>query len=72
MSVGLGKLKVIERTETMEKELIFRTSELLKNLQANRGFSNSEAYAYAFGYAWAMLTDADRLKLIEVSQRDEN
>ena len=72
MSVGLGKLKVIERTEIMEQELIFRTSELIKNLQANRGFSNSEAYAYAFGWAWAMLTDADRLKLIEVSQRDEN
>ena len=72
MSVGLGKLKVIERTETMEQELIFRTTEVIKNLQANRDFSNSEAYAYAFGWAWAMLTDADRLKLIEISGREQN
>jgi hypothetical protein len=53
-------------------EPLFRTDELIKNLMANRDFSNSEAYAYAFGYAWAMLTDADRLKLIEVSEREQN
>ncbi len=53
-------------------EPLFRSDELIKNLMANRDFSNSEAYAYAFGYAWAMLTDADRLKIIEVSQRKEN
>ena len=56
----------------MEKELLFRTEEVIQNLMANRDFSNSEAYAYAFGYAWAMLTDADRLKLIEVSEREQN
>ncbi len=56
----------------MEQELIFRTTEVIKNLQANRGFSNSEAYAYAFGWVWAMLSDADRLKLIEISGREQN
>ena len=53
-------------------EPLFRTSELIKNLMANKDFSNSEAYAYAFGWAWAMLTDADRLKLIEISGRGQN
>jgi hypothetical protein len=56
----------------MEQELIFRTTEVIKNLMANKDFSNSEAYAYAFGWAWAMLTDADRLKLIEISGREQN
>ena len=56
----------------MEEKLIFRTTEVIKNIMTTRGFSNSEAYAYAFGYAWAMLTDADRLKLIEVSEREQN
>lgn len=53
-------------------EPLFRTDELIKNLMANRDFSNSEAYAYAFGWAWAMLSEADRAKLIEVSKREEN
>jgi hypothetical protein len=56
----------------MEEKLIFRTSEVIKNIMTTRGFSNSEAYAYAFGYAWAMLSDKDRLKLIEVSEREQN
>jgi hypothetical protein len=56
----------------MEEKLIFRTTEVIKNLMANKEFSNSEAYAYAFGYAWAMLSDKDRLKLIEVSEREQN
>jgi len=53
-------------------EPLFRTNEVIKNLMANKDFSNSEAYAYAFGWAWAMLSDKDRLKLIEVSEREQN
>jgi len=56
----------------MEKELLFRTEEVIQNLMANRGFSNSEAYAYAFGWAWVMLSEADKAKLIEVSEREQN
>lgn len=56
----------------MEKELLFRTEEVIQNLMANKDFSNSEAYAYAFGWAWAMLSEADRTKLIEVSERKQN
>jgi hypothetical protein len=54
----------------MEEQLMFRNSEVIKNLMANKNFSNSEAYAYAFGWAWAMLSDKERLKLIEVSERE--
>jgi hypothetical protein len=56
----------------MEEKLIFRTSEVIEKLMANKNLSNSEAYAYAFGWSWAMLSDKDRLKLIEVSEREQN
>ncbi len=71
MSVGLGKLNT-SKGKLMEKELLFRTEEVIQNLMANRGFSNSEAYAYAFGWAWVMLSEADKAKLIEVSEREQN
>ncbi len=71
MSVGLGKLNT-SKGKLMEKELLFRTEEVIQNLMANRGFSNSEAYAYAFGWSWVMLSEADKAKLIEVSEREQN
>lgn len=71
MSVGLAKLDT-SKGKLMEKELLFRTEEVIQNLMANKGFSNSEAYAYAFGWTWVMLSEADRAKLIEVSGREQN
>lgn len=48
----------------MEK-LIFRTDEVIENIRNAYGFSVSEAYAYAFGYAWSLLSDEKQLLLIE-------
>ena len=47
-----------------------RSDEVIQNLMANRGFENSQAYAYAFGYCWAMLSETQQLKLIEMSLKD--
>ena len=48
----------------MEKETIFRSSDIIKNIQNGKGLDNSGAYAYAFGWCWAMLSEENRLILI--------
>ena len=47
---------------------INRSSEVIANLKkANNGKSDM-AYAYAFGYAWAMLSEKDRIKMLELAE----
>jgi hypothetical protein len=47
---------------------INRSSEVIANLKkANNGQSDM-AYAYAFGYAWALLSETDRNKMLEIAQ----
>lgn len=49
---------------------ILRSDEVIQNLIANRGFDRSAlAYAYAFGTAWAMLNEKQRLEVIKMSEQ---
>jgi hypothetical protein len=48
----------------MANKTIHRNSEVIKNIQNGKGLSNSEAYAYAFGWCWAMLSEKNQLILI--------
>jgi len=55
---------------------INRSNEIIKNLQlANDQIESHYAYPYAFGWAWAMLTDEQRdqmLKLAEQKAKENN
>ena len=48
----------------METPIYLRTDEVIENLRNAKGFGVGEAYAYAFGYAWSMLSEVDQLKMI--------
>jgi len=53
----------------MSERTLFRSDEVINNIKNGKGFSISEAYAYAFGYAWAMLDDETQLLLIEKTEK---
>jgi hypothetical protein len=48
----------------METPIYLRTDEVIENLRNAKGFGVGEAYAYAFGYAWSMLSEVDQLLMI--------
>ncbi len=48
----------------METPIYLRTNEVIENLRNAKGFGVGEAYAYAFGYAWSMLSEANQLLMI--------
>jgi hypothetical protein len=48
----------------MKTPTYLRTDEVIENLRNAKGFGVGEAYAYAFGYAWSMLSEVDQLKMI--------
>jgi hypothetical protein len=51
---------------------INRSSEVIANLKkANKGQSDM-AYAYAFGYAWAMLSEKERNRMLELAEQKAN
>ena len=51
---------------------INRSSEVIVNLKkANNGDSDM-AYAYAFGYAWALLSEKDRNKMLTLAEQKAN
>ena len=47
---------------------INRSGEVLDNLKKAHSGKSDIAYAYAFGYAWALLSEAERTKLLEIAQ----
>ena len=47
---------------------INRSSEVIANLKKAHSGKSDIAYAYAFGYAWAMLSEKDRIKMLELAQ----
>jgi hypothetical protein len=50
------------------KPTINRSSEVVANLKKAHSGKSDIAYAYAFGYAWAMLSENDRIKLLEMAE----
>lgn len=50
------------------KSTINRSSEVVANLKKAHSGKSDIAYAYAFGYAWAMLSENDRIKLLEMAE----
>lgn len=48
----------------METPLYLRTEEVIENIRNAKGFGVGEAYAYAFGYAWSLLSDENQLLMI--------
>jgi hypothetical protein len=47
---------------------INRSSEVVANLKKAHSGKSDIAYAYAFGYAWAMLSENDRIKMLELAE----
>ena len=47
---------------------INKSSELIENLKAS-GKSNDTVYAYAFGMAWAWLTDKQREQVLQSAEK---
>jgi hypothetical protein len=47
---------------------INRSSEVIVNLKKANDGKSDMAYAYAFGYAWAMLSEKERVKLLELAE----
>lgn len=51
------------------KPTINRSHEVIANLKkANNGQSDM-AYAWAFGYAWAMLSEKERNRMLELAEQ---
>mgnify|MGYP007043780807 FL=1 len=50
------------------KSTINRSSEVVANLKKAHSGKSDIAYAYAFGYAWAMLSEKERVKLLELAE----
>jgi hypothetical protein len=53
----------------MSERTLFRSDEVINNLRNGKGFTIGEAYAYAFGYAWAMLDEKSQLLIIEKTEQ---
>lgn len=49
-------------------DTINRSSEVIVNLKKANDGQSDMAYAYAFGYAWAMLSEKERVKLLELAE----
>lgn len=49
-------------------DTINRSGEVIANLKKAHSGKSDIAYAYAFGYAWAMLSETERVKLLEIAQ----
>lgn len=47
---------------------INRSSEVIANLKKAHSGKSDIAYAYAFGYAWAMLTEKERTVLLTMAE----
>ena len=54
------------------KSTINRSSEVVANLKKAHSGKSDIAYAYAFGYAWAMLSEKDRIKMLELAETKVN
>jgi hypothetical protein len=63
MSVATAIIN-LSKGKLMETPTYLRTEEVIENLRNAKDFGLGEAYAYAFGYAWAMLSEVDQLKMI--------
>jgi hypothetical protein len=50
------------------KSNINRSNEVIDNLKKAHSGKSDIAYAYAFGYAWALLSETDRNKMLEIAQ----
>ena len=66
MSVATDSILVIKERTTMSN--IHRSSEVIENLRASNGFDS--AYPMAFGYAWALLSEKNRLRVIEFAKKE--
>ena len=51
---------------------INRSHEVIANLKKAHYGKSDMAYAYAFGYAWAMLTEKERARLLEIAEGKAN
>jgi hypothetical protein len=51
---------------------INRSNEVIQNLKLAHNGKSDIAYAYAFGYAWAFLSENERTKLLEMAERKAN
>jgi hypothetical protein len=49
-----------------------RSDEVLSNLKTAYDGNREIAYAYAFHYAWALLSEKSRQQLLKVSERKAN
>ena len=50
------------------KDTINRSGEVIENLTIAQG-DRRYAYAFAFGFAWSMLSEKNRKELLKVSER---
>jgi hypothetical protein len=53
-------------------DTINRSDEVLSNLKTAYDGNREIAYAYAFHYAWALLSEKSRQQLLKVSERKAN
>ena len=51
---------------------INRSHEVIANLKKAHSGKSDIAYAYAFGYAWAFLSEKERTKLLEMAEQKAN
>ena len=63
MSVATAILN-LSKGKLMETPTYLRTEEVIENIRNAHDFGLGETYAYAFGYAWSMLSEVDQLLMI--------
>ena len=68
---GLGYNSNTNKGQEMTSN-INRSGEVIQNLKTALDGNSNYAYSYAFGYAWAMLTEKERTKLLELAERKAN
>jgi hypothetical protein len=50
----------------MRNENLYKSGDVIANLK--KGLGDVAAYPYAFGYAWALLTEKQRKELIKIAE----
>ena len=53
-------------------DTINRSSEVIANLKKVYHGDTNLSYAYAFGYAWAMLSEKERWRMLELAEQKVN
>ena len=53
------------------KDTINRSGEVIENLTIAQG-DRRYAYAFAFGFAWSLLSEKNRKELLKISERKAN